>query len=203
MTPFPPDDFGRQLRVTASGATASSSRMKIWLLVMSVVFSTLCQAQTPMQESQKNAIKLFPDLGVPGSKLNKRFLELVEATKRSDPQMMQRDEWPMTVARQAAADTGATPATPAEPEPQAVKTGVSLGQAPAGYVTVHGKVVQRTADGLLIQGQKSGPTGQFWLKGFDSQEGKTITASARKVAPFAFTAVSGEARMLDCYDASR
>jgi len=84
--------------------------VKIFVLSLFIALAELSSgsAQTPVQvqESQKTAIALYPDLAVARSKFNQRFLELVAAQRASDASFFQKDDWPLLIAQRTAADLG-------------------------------------------------------------------------------------------------
>lgn len=70
------------------------------------LFVALLFASPPLQAQtdwRKKAIETYPELGVPGSPLNAKFLELHNAKKGSDPSFLASPDWPMRLAAEAAA----------------------------------------------------------------------------------------------------
>ena len=180
--------------------------MKIFQFLLVVVFALSVSAQTPVLESQKAAIKLYPDLGVQGSAFNKRFVELVEAAKRSDQQLMQRDEWPMIIAQRVSADLGAK----AEPAGGGVSTAentqvAKMGIDPGNKVGVFGKVIQRMTEGNLVQASGSnvagwrGVKGLVFIRGGDAAMGSTVKLSVTPAGTFKYTAVDGGENIVDAF----
>lgn len=72
--------------------------------------------------------------------------------------------------------------------------------APVGRVTIGGIVVQRTADGLLVQTRAKGDAGQIWIRGYDAKEGASITLACKRAGTFSFESVGRGSRTLDCYE---
>jgi hypothetical protein len=60
----------------------------------------------PAQESIKKARAVYPALAVPDSVFNKKFIELFNAKKASDPEFLVAADWPMKLAQQAADSLG-------------------------------------------------------------------------------------------------
>ena len=48
--------------------------------------------------AQKIAIRRFPEIGIPGSFSNKRFLDSVEEAKRLRPRIFEKSDWPLIIA---------------------------------------------------------------------------------------------------------
>jgi hypothetical protein len=181
--------------------------MKTWLCLLLAAFAFSAGAQTPVLESQKAAIKLYPDLGVPGSAFNKRFVELVEAAKRSDPQLMQRDEWPMTIAQHVSADLGAkAEASGGGGASQAENMQVAkMGIDPGNKVGVFGKVIQRMTEGNLVEssggnvGGWRGVKGLVFIRGGNAAMGSTVKLSVVPAGTFKYTAVDGGENIVDAF----
>ncbi len=64
----------------------------------------------PAPDSIAQAKKMYPALAVANSPFNKRFVELYNGRKESDPEFLAAADWPMKLAQQAATEmTGAAP----------------------------------------------------------------------------------------------
>lgn len=63
----------------------------------------------PARESQAQATKLYPGLGIPGSPLNKKFLALHAEARSTDPALLARPDWPLTLAERAMVALGGVP----------------------------------------------------------------------------------------------
>jgi len=50
-------------------------------------------------------VKLYPEIGASGSKLNKAFLERQRKLKQTDPDAMKDPNWPMQLALALAAES--------------------------------------------------------------------------------------------------
>ena len=80
----------------------------------------------PATGAQERALRLYPDLGVRGSMLNRTFLDLVEYEKHNNPKSLTVVDWPITFARRAAqmlgvqAQPDVTPSPPVTPRPHVV-----------------------------------------------------------------------------------
>lgn len=61
----------------------------------------------PASESIAKARKTYPALAVPNSAFNKKFVELYNAKKQSDPAFLASAEWPMQLAQDTANALGA------------------------------------------------------------------------------------------------
>jgi len=173
--------------------------MKTWLsLVLSVCVAAAALGQTPVQESQKLAIAKYPALADSKSKMNQKFLELLTATRASDPSFLQRDDWPVKLADRAATALGIA----AEANTDDGKVHSTALNAPVGRVTIHGNVLQRMDSGLLISTQR----GIVLLRGYDgplAREGKTLTVPATKAEPYDYTDLDGAKRRVDSYQSMK
>jgi hypothetical protein len=63
----------------------------------------------PAAESQALATKLYRGLSIPGSALNKKFLELHAEAKANDPALLASPDWPIILAERAMVAMGGTP----------------------------------------------------------------------------------------------
>lgn len=59
-------------------------------------------AQTTSQDWQAKAIQKYPDIGVAGSELNKRFVEAYTERRKANPSFFNNPEWPLTLADELA-----------------------------------------------------------------------------------------------------
>lgn len=62
----------------------------------------------PATDSIAQARKAFPALAVSGSPFNRKFVELYNAKKESEPKFLAAADWPMKLAQQTADTLGAT-----------------------------------------------------------------------------------------------
>lgn len=103
-------------------------------------------ASTPVtphraEQATAEAARLYPTLTQKGSPLNVAFVALYEEAKRTNPESLASPEWPLTLARSAAASLGRPPAN-APPPPEPAKPPIRL----------VGRVVQHVpGGGLLIE----------------------------------------------------
>ncbi|MEI9893600.1 MAG: hypothetical protein WDN28_06800 [Chthoniobacter sp.] len=89
----------------------------------------------PAGDSVARAKAMYPALAVPNSPFNRRFLELYNDKKTSDPAFLTGTDWPMLLAQKVATESG--PAPSYQP-PTAVSSsplnGRPSGSAPASTV---------------------------------------------------------------------
>ena len=84
----------------------------------------------PATESRAAAIRAYPALGQKESIFNKTFLVLYSQAQQSEPELLAKPDWPMTLAKRASASL--TPATPVPaphtppPSPSGWRRGTSL-----------------------------------------------------------------------------
>ena len=167
------------------------------LIALAILALTIvCNAQTAVQESQKKAIQEFPDLVDANSKLNKRFVVLVNAAKASDPQLLMHDDWPLTLARRAAADVGVAPAAAAAPASSGYVNPLAV---TPGRTTISGTIFQRTADGIMVTTKRKGDSGDVWISGADGKEGTHISVTVVRDGVKSFGTVDGAERTIDAY----
>lgn len=57
-----------------------------------------------VQDAEKAVVRLFPEIGASGSKLNKAFLDRQKTLKQTDPDAMKDPNWPMQIALALAAE---------------------------------------------------------------------------------------------------
>jgi S1-C subfamily serine protease len=73
--------------------------MKYTIAVILVfILCAIAHAGRSEGESQAQALKVYPELGVPGSKFNKRFLEAHTELKKRVPSLFENPDWPMLLA---------------------------------------------------------------------------------------------------------
>ena len=90
----------------------------VFAAVLSVILilTSFLHAQDSTQQWQAEAVKRYPALGVPGSQFNKRFLEMVNALKDSNPQVFGTTDWPLKIADAVALEINPPAPKPAIPE---------------------------------------------------------------------------------------
>lgn len=116
------------------------------IIVLSSVLLIAASAQDTVEKSQAEAIRLYPHLAQKDSPLNKAFVALHQQATRTNPQLLANPDWPLTLARQAAASLGiAQPNQQATPPPAAEDLTTVSGKKYTG-VTVN----RVEADGLAI-----------------------------------------------------
>jgi hypothetical protein len=89
-----------------------SRKLPLLLCAAFTIFANSLCAQTPAQaSSQEEAVKLFPGLAYPDSKISKRFLEIYNLAKAMNDPVLSSPNLPMLVAKQAHAEihSGAKP----------------------------------------------------------------------------------------------
>lgn len=74
----------------------------------------------PAQAARETAIRLYPDLAKKDSTFNRAFREIYEERQKSDPRSLTPVDWPLDVARRAAAMLEVSPQSlaPAPPTPR-------------------------------------------------------------------------------------
>jgi cytochrome c5 len=79
------------------------------------------------QDWQRKAAEMYPDLGVANSPLNKKYRALYQERLRTNPAFFRLPQWPVLLAKEAAAQVGAQTAaqTPAAPVAAPVPAGPS------------------------------------------------------------------------------
>lgn len=77
---------------------------KFQAVLVLVYFSILVavRAVDTVADSQKLAVKLFPELGVQGSQLHSRFMALYDEAQKNKSSLMENPRWPIILAEQAA-----------------------------------------------------------------------------------------------------
>ncbi len=94
-------------------------------LLVFTLFLISATAQDAVQKANAEAIRIYPALAQKDSPLNKAFVALYAQAKQSNPKLLATPDWPLTLARQAAASlvvapNVAQPAVQAVEEPKAV-----------------------------------------------------------------------------------
>jgi hypothetical protein len=69
--------------------------------VTPAVFAPLPRFAT-VAEAQREAIRRYPELGVPGSPFNSEFVALYKRYKRERPDVFQDNSWPLQLAQEIA-----------------------------------------------------------------------------------------------------
>lgn len=83
------------------------------LILFALAGSSLGQAAS--QEWQAKAIRNYPELGVPGSPLNKRFLDAYNERRKTRPHFFDDPKWPLALANEVAVGKfSAVPSGPAQ-----------------------------------------------------------------------------------------
>ena len=187
----------------------------------------LASALPDVRKAQEEAIKLFPDLGKPDTAFNQRFLARFKALSDGNDPLLQRDDWPVIVAKGIAIELGVSPAVqepgakaaPAVPPPRTpFKPGKTMLDRPGdsddgggentdplrapegGFRTIGGRVLQRTDDGVMVQTRLRGDSGHVWIRKFDAKQGAKITVGCKRVGTYTFESVAYGTRTLDCYE---
>ena len=86
------------------------------VLVLLPVFLISAFAQDAADKARAEAIRLYPELSKKDSPLNKAFIALHQQATQTDPKSLTKPDWPLTLAREAAASVGIAPLAPA-PKP--------------------------------------------------------------------------------------
>lgn len=60
----------------------------------------------PADASRKQALKMYPALGVSGSPFNSRFTAAYNETQTSNPELLTHDDWPMQLAKRVNQELG-------------------------------------------------------------------------------------------------
>jgi glutaredoxin len=66
-------------------------------------------APNPAREAQAKATAIYPGLAVPNSALNQKFVALYKEAQASDPALLSRDDWPLTLAERSMVALGGSP----------------------------------------------------------------------------------------------
>ncbi|MCX6910526.1 MAG: hypothetical protein NTY01_21130 [Verrucomicrobia bacterium] len=67
------------------------------------------------EDWQRKAVELYPDLGVAGSPLNKKYRALYQERIRTNPVFFRLPQWPVLLAKEAATQVGAQASTQTPP----------------------------------------------------------------------------------------
>lgn len=65
-----------------------------------VNYANALDVSLAVKNSQSQAISRFPEIGVPGSEANKRFLFAVEEARKERPDLFKTVDWPVQIARE-------------------------------------------------------------------------------------------------------
>jgi hypothetical protein len=71
------------------------------------IFTAELEAADKSVDAQRRAIAQYPELGKQGSPLHKKFLELVDAERKSNPKFLLDPEWPLAIAKKASEELSA------------------------------------------------------------------------------------------------
>jgi len=78
------------------------------ILIFGLSAPTFAQ-QSQTRSAQAEAIRLYPELGKPGSVLNQRFLKAVEEAKKTNDPILSRADWPLVLAKRLSEKRRLTP----------------------------------------------------------------------------------------------
>ena len=70
----------------------------LFLLLLAVTLATSVHAQTTWQEWQREAIRRYPELGIPDSPLSKLFLADCNRRRTAEPNFFSSADWPVRLA---------------------------------------------------------------------------------------------------------
>ena len=76
------------------------------LISILAIFCVSVFAAPSGADPQQRAIEMYPDLGVKGSPLNKKFLEEIKQRQQSNPAFFKDAEWPIKLAKDSAVALG-------------------------------------------------------------------------------------------------
>lgn len=102
--------------------------MKLPLCALLSLLPVFVLAQTTPAEWQKEAIRAYPELGKPDSKLNQRFLEAVKNARNTRPNLFANPRWPLVLAEELVAPAGPLP----NPDPNAADPTADIERALQG-----------------------------------------------------------------------
>jgi len=197
----------------------------LWVALLAIGFVVNAQNLETVSLSQAEAVREFPALGQAGYNFNKRFVERFNSLKTAGDSLLVRDDRPLVLAKQFGIELGIDPlvslaASAAAPTPTPWKphgtmldphpsegTMLDSGNGVAKKYFVSGTVIQRTADGLLIECNRGGgagyeqPKGDGWLVGKNAPEGEAIRTTAAKLGTYTYATVDGAERMVDEFQA--
>jgi len=176
---------------------------------------------------QAEAVSEFPALGQAGSEFNKLFIQRLHNLQFTNDSLLQRDDWPLILAKEIAIEVGSEPVSndiaASQPSPSPTPSnpqGTAQDQNPADASALDpmapppkryqivGAVLRRSDDGLLVgctQGQGIGyerPQGNIWLIGYDAPEGGHVDIEGVKIGTHKYT-YFGQHHMADEYQASQ
>ena len=72
----------------------------VFFIGILVNYANALDSSFAVKNSQSQAISRFPEIGVPGSEANKRFLSAVEEARKGRPDLFRTVDWPVQVARE-------------------------------------------------------------------------------------------------------
>jgi hypothetical protein len=122
------------LVVIGLGVTCWVNRDKISTWVGSMRGTAVVSAAAtphPATDSQAQAVKKYPSLGVQGSAFNQKFVQLYNVKRNAEPAFLAQADWPMQLADQAASEQGVVAAPPTPPPTQASSS--VLNNRPSGF----------------------------------------------------------------------
>lgn len=93
-------------------------RLGRWVLLLCAL---LFAAGAQGEDWHRKAVEMYPQLGEHGSAFSKKFQRLRRLRQASDPKFFEKPEWPVTLAKECAAqlDAGAKSRSKAPPAPAA------------------------------------------------------------------------------------
>jgi len=95
---FPPECVLTKM----DGMGVNAGKTVAWINTKGGVLVMTASAQTTTKEWQDKATRKYPDLGVQGSELNKRFVKAYTERQKSNPRFFSNPDWPMTLADELA-----------------------------------------------------------------------------------------------------
>lgn len=72
----------------------------ITTLFVFIASCTVATAQTTEEDWQRKAVDDYPELGVQGSELNKKYIQKVQSLRNSDPLFFKNPRWPYILAEE-------------------------------------------------------------------------------------------------------
>jgi hypothetical protein len=70
------------------------------ILAAAILATAPIQAQQSVADYQKQAVEMYPDIGRAGSDLNRRFVDEVAAARLARPELFQKTDWPLLLAKE-------------------------------------------------------------------------------------------------------
>jgi hypothetical protein len=109
--------------------------MKPFLIGLILAFSiSALHAQTTVQEWQAKAVSKYPQLGVQGSEINKKFVEAYTQRTKTNPEFFTNPRWPLDLADELAA---------VRPQPDAKLPRPFIGSTEAEALARYGEPVKQ------------------------------------------------------------